>query len=520
MKRPCSPKDIALKSFFLGPQAENSAWVGALMSAALEEWFDWRRRSFPGDGRAISFSDQKTAEFEARKSRLTEEFQQLMKRFEGEIPKFSPRYIGHMVSEMSLPGLFGHFATLLHNPNNISAESSRVGVAIEGEAISALAAMLGFPAGVSGHFTSGGTLANFEGMLRARLAFERGLAASSDRASSPVILLPAHAHYSWKKGARLMGLPESAVWQIELDHRGMLCVRDLKTKLSQARELGRPVMLVVSVAGTTETGTIDPVEQIVELIWQLAPDAWHHVDAAFGGFFAAVGEPGLSAPTAKSMRALALADSVSLDPHKLGYVPYASGVFLCRERWAYELPMLDAPYIDYAPSDPGRMTLEGSRSAGGAVATYLTYKALGLGSDGLGRILTRTLDARHQIAQRLAEASKEVRILPAGDTNIICFCIAASVQSSSQVNRRTQELHARLAAGEFYVSKTELSRETYSALLERFAASWQGSFDTASLQVIRLCIMNPFVDSKEMNVDLSKALAQAVSSHLAQGRVR
>jgi len=127
----CDPQESSLKSFFLGPRAENAEWVRFLTNGMLERWFEWRKGVSPADGRAISLADQESVEFRTRRSRFEDQLWTLMKRFEGEIPKFSPRYIGHMFSETSLPALLGHFVALLHNPNNISGESSRVGVEIE-----------------------------------------------------------------------------------------------------------------------------------------------------------------------------------------------------------------------------------------------------------------------------------------------------------------------------------------------------------------------------------------------------
>ena len=76
-----------------------------------------------------------------------------------------------MVSEISLPALLGHFAVLLHNPNILMRATATSSSVIEDEAIAMLAAMLGFdPSKARGHFTSGGTVANFEGVWRARYA--------------------------------------------------------------------------------------------------------------------------------------------------------------------------------------------------------------------------------------------------------------------------------------------------------------------------------------------------------------
>ncbi|HAJ03440.1 MAG TPA: hypothetical protein DCL55_09410, partial [Brevundimonas sp.] len=94
-----------------------------------------------------------------------------------ETPTFSPRYIAHMKADLSLPGLLGWFAAMLHNPNNSSRDASRVGSVIETEAIAALAGMLGYdPAQAQGHFTSGGTVANFEAVWRARYRLDHWLA--------------------------------------------------------------------------------------------------------------------------------------------------------------------------------------------------------------------------------------------------------------------------------------------------------------------------------------------------------
>jgi glutamate/tyrosine decarboxylase-like PLP-dependent enzyme len=525
MKKSCLPDEIALKSFFLGPQAENAGWTLALVLSAVTRWFDWRKRAFPKDGPAISREDQETSEFKARKQCLERELGLLLDRFEAEIPKFSPRYVGHMVSEISLPGFFGHLATLFHNPNNISAESAPVGVAVEKDAIASLCAMVGYPPEARGHFTSGGTLANLEAMDRARIRLARRLGAGSDlRGRRPVILLPGHAHYSWKKGARLLGLGEDLIERIALDGRGALDAQDLRAKLRAAREAGRPVLMVVSVAGTTETGTIDPVDEVAEILREegqsQGAEIWHHVDAAFGGFFAAMDRAAFPARAARALEALGSATSLTLDPHKLGYVPYASGVFLCREPGNYELPVLEAPYIDFSPSDPGRVTIEGSRSAGGATATYLAARTLGFGPDGLGRVLARTFGARAKLAERLAEASPYVRILPSGDSNIVCFCAAAPGESASQANARTRAIYSELPARGFYPSKTELSASTHGELLRRFVGGWDGRLDTDRLLVIRFCIMNPFTDSKEMALDFPQALAQEISRLAAARKER
>lgn len=580
----CDPDDVALKSFFLGPQSENADWFEEVLRGVITSYVSWRRRKYPSDGAAISEADQRVPEFRRRRAELVTEVHRLMQRFEEEVPKFSPRYIGHMFSETSMPAMIGHVITLLHNPNNVSGESSRVGVRIEEEAIEALAEMLGFDAGQArGHFTSGGTVANFEAMIRARRRMERWLAAGAAAKESessglglfeaahmgwsrydelrlkldddvdrfeplasnpfeaahrlasvfdvayrgPVILVPAHKHYSWVKGAELLGLGKEAFWPVDLDERGGLCVDHLRQRIDEARADQRPVMMVVSVAGTTELGAFDPVDEVQNLLDDLRRrqnlHVYHHVDAAYGGFFAADvcgSNPGcaLEGQVCRALAAIHRANSVTLDPHKLGYVPYSSGAFISARSREYFANSVDAPYIDFeAGTDRGPQTLEGSRSAAGAVATWLTARTIGLDADGYGRILQRTVEARTRIEEELLNSEAPVRIAPA-TSNILTFCVADDEEALSTVNARTEKLYEAFSPRQkspFFVSRTTLRFAEYGAMLNPFVEDWEGDVDTDELKLLRLCVMNPFIDSRETDVDFPAAFARAVQRHCA-----
>ena len=280
----CSNDDVALKSFFLGPQAENKDWVQYQVFHIFKSYFEWRMKVHPEDGRAISGGDQAVHEFKAQQDHTEELLTNLARRFEGEIPKFSPRYIGHMFSEISLPALFGHILTVLHNPNNISMESAKVGVEIENEALQALAVMVGFEKPY-GHFTSGGTVANFEMLFRARARVQELHGSSRDA----VLMVPAHKHYSWTKGAFVFGVEN--LWTIPLDETGHLDLVELEKLIDRANSEKKPILGVVSVAGTTEMGLLDPIHKVADLLdrkTSLGNEIWHHIDAAYGAFVGVV----------------------------------------------------------------------------------------------------------------------------------------------------------------------------------------------------------------------------------------
>lgn len=590
----CAPEEVALKSFFLGPQAENAPWLEERVHSILQGWFQWRKSLYPGDGRAIPASDQEMAEFRARVGKVDRLLGELTTRFEEELPKFSPRYIGHMFSEVSMPALLGHIVTLLHNPNNLAGESSRVGVKIEREAIGFLAGMVGFSATSAwGHFTSGGTIANFEAMVRARSRLLSWLAAGAaardgkkwtrglfesahmgweqfgrleisreemsrwdpsvlgfyDASSrykrlfgtefrGPVILVPKNCHYSWQKGVSHLGLGQENLWPIELDRRGRLSVSNLREQLDSARLAGRPVLMVVSVAGTTELGGIDPVHEVQDVLenWEQREGIhiWHHVDAAYGGFFRSMlrtPQPQeafalsdafpLSDQCAAALQAMGRVSSVTLDPHKLGYVPYASGAFLARTEKDYFNSSCDAPYLDLkSKADPAPQTLEGSRSAAGAVATWLTARSIGLDRDGYGRILMRTIRSARALEEELARSNPRIRVLPALDTNICCFCMAVDGERLSASNRRTLEIYSEFSSrknGNFFVSKTQLKWQSYTELLKEFTGSWDPELDEDHLVVIRLCLMNPFFSSIETKFQYPEEFVRTVAA-LAQSQ--
>ena len=558
--------------YFPGSRSENETWVRGEFQAVLDQWFDWRKGLFAGDPGAVPAAERLSPERLRRREELSQHLAELCQALTAETPTHTPRYIGHMKAEVSLPALFGWLAAMLHNPNNTSRESSRVGSVIETEAIAMLAEMVGYdPAVAQGHFTSGGTVANFEAVWRARYRLDHWLslglyvaeltgqaldpfaaahmgwdrfrelwrthgltderlrdcsAAVGNPASvwrrisqaagrdylGPVMLVPGNKHYSWLKAANLFGLGEDSLWSVALDAEGRLDADDLDRLVRQAEAERRPVLIAVSVAGTTETGEIDPIDRLHQRLdhWrdERGVHVWRHVDAAYGGFLCSLlgglEEAELTRESAAALRAIRSAESVTIDPHKLGYVPYACGAFLTRDAGAYAVSAFDAPYLDRPELGDGKWssTLEGSRSAAGAAATWLTGRTLGFGPHGLGCVLAETIRARAAFQAEVADALPSVRFLQPADANIICFSIADEGEALSSANRRTGELFDAIhRSPEFSVSKTTLGAD-YTALMERHAASYGGPVDAARLTLIRCVFMNPYWAAPGMSANL------------------
>lgn len=555
---PDSPAAAIASTYFPGARCENERWVRSEMLGLLDHWFDWRKSLFPDD---FAATPEAAAAPEARAD-LSARLQELAQALTAETPTHTPRYIGHMKAEISLPALFGWLAAMLHNPNNTSQEASRVGSVIETEAVAMLASMLGYdPAEAQGHFTSGGTVANFEAVWRARYRMDHWLSlglyvaettgepldvfaaahmgwdrfrelwdqhgltdatlrrfsaavgnpaavwARIGRAAErdylcPVLLAPGTKHYSWLKAANVFGLGEGSLWSIALDAEGRLDVEDLDRLIRKARAQGRPVLTAVSVAGTTETSEIDPIDAVHDRLeaWERDEGVhiWRHVDAAYGGFLCAVlggpDEAALSPASAAALRAIGRADSVTIDPHKLGYVPYACGAFLTRDRARYAVSAFDAPYLDRPELGDGKWasTLEGSRSAAGAAATWLTGRTLGFGPEGLGALLAETVRTARAFRGAVAAAVPEVRFLEPVDANIVCFSLAREGEALSSANARTAALFDAIhASAELSASRTTLGAG-YARLIDRHLASYDGVKDADGLVLVRCVFMNPY----------------------------
>ena len=159
----------ALRSWFLGPRAENADLLERLVTEALRDHVFWRRNYHPEDGFTILETDRRTRGYDAAVATLTQELLGLLADLKRDVPFFSGRYKGHMLSEQTIAAQVAYFAAMLYNPNNVSHDVGPVTTRLELEVAGQLVRMLGWePDTAWGHLTSGGTVANFEALWIAR----------------------------------------------------------------------------------------------------------------------------------------------------------------------------------------------------------------------------------------------------------------------------------------------------------------------------------------------------------------
>ncbi|MGF1712294.1 putative pyridoxal-dependent aspartate 1-decarboxylase [Vibrio kagoshimensis] len=299
----------------------------------------------------------------------------------------SPSFIGHMTS--ALPYFLMPLSKIMIalNQNLVKIETSKAFTPLERQVLGMLHRLIYqddsqfysrwmHSANHSlGAFCSGGTIANITALwvarnnaLKAQGSFKgvekEGLfkAMKHYGYEGLAILVSERGHYSLKKAADVLGIGQESLVAVKTDNNNRICTDDLILKIEQLKQANIKPFAVIGVAGTTETGNIDPLREIAEVCQKT--DCHFHVDAAWGGATL------MSNNHRHLLDGIELADSVTIDAHKQLYVPMGAGMVLFKNPDAMTAIEHHAQYILRKGSkDLGSHTLEGSRS-GMAMLVY------------------------------------------------------------------------------------------------------------------------------------------------------
>ena len=291
----------------------------------------------------------------------------------------SPSFIGHMTS--ALPAFILPLSKLMVglNQNLVKVETSKAFTPLERQVLGMMHNLvyqenedfyhewMHSAQHSLGAFCSGGTVANITALWVARNKLLKaegnfnGISRSGLYAALThygyqglVILVSERGHYSLKKSADILGLGQDSVIAIETDENNKIDCQKLALKCQQLSEQNIKVLAIVGVAGTTETGNVDPLDKMADIAHQY--QCHFHVDAAWGGATL------LSNKHRYLLAGIERADSVTIDAHKQMYVPMGAGVVLFKNPAAVADIEHHAEYILRKGSkDLGSHTLEGSR---------------------------------------------------------------------------------------------------------------------------------------------------------------
>src|SRR4051812_40139828 len=220
----------------------------------------------------------------------------------------SPGYLAYIPGGGLYPAALADFIADTTNRYTGVWQAAPALVQLEANALDWLREWMGFPPQARGLFTTGGSGATFNAIVCAR---ERHLGADIRRG---VLYTSDQAHHSVLKSAKLAGVMPDRVRAIESDHAYRLRLDRLHEAIDADRQAGLTPFAVVSSAGTTNTGAVDPLDAIADVCAD--GTMWHHVDGAYGAFFY------LSPDLRETLRGLPRADSLTLDPHKGMFLPY------------------------------------------------------------------------------------------------------------------------------------------------------------------------------------------------------
>jgi tyrosine decarboxylase / aspartate 1-decarboxylase len=317
--------------------------------------------------------------------RLSAVMTELATKLQDNYPYFHPLYAGQMLKPPHPIARAAYALATWINPNNHALDGGRASSALEKEAVAQIAAMFGWQQHL-GHLCGGGTMANLEALwVAGRLHAGKKIVASDQ------------SHYTHKRISAVLQLPFA---QVRTDDRGRMDASALE-KILAAGDVG----CVVATEGTTGTGSVDPLPEILRLRERYGFRL--HVDAAYGGYFTLASN--LAAETRASVDLIGRADSIVIDPHKHGLQPYGCGCVLFRDPQAGAIYQHESPYTYFTSSDLhlGEISLECSRPGASAVALWATQRLLPLVPGGkFAAMLEASRDAATKFAQRLANDAR------------------------------------------------------------------------------------------------------------------
>ncbi|CAG8788122.1 32436_t:CDS:2 [Gigaspora margarita] len=468
-----------IASWFFGPRAENKEFVKEFYNNIIDLQAEGRMSYFDSaDPKFITTQMQNSKEFKNNMEYLRSQLNKLLEKLnERTVPFWSPRYMGHMVTETTMPSNLGYIAALQYNQNNIATEGAPLTTMLEIGVGNQLCEMLGFNTfnlninldnfdkedentynfGSQeiqswGHITCDGSVANLESIclsieegqlsfigknfsielangsvklfkdcttwellnlkpttvlsIPERLYQKYGITSQFLQASlkdytiqtvgkdyleqkfgitKPSLYFASSTHhYSWPKA--IVGIGSGNLKSVPVDYAARMDINELDKVLAKCGRNKQAVYAVVAIMGSTEQGACDPLTDIVALRERYQRryglSFAIHADAAWGGYFP------LNPYTRKHLYSLKDCDSITIDPHKSGYIPYPAGGLCYRDQRMRFLVTWTSPIVTRPMEESiGIYGVEGSKPGAAPVAAWLSHDVIGLHQKGYGALL-------------------------------------------------------------------------------------------------------------------------------------
>ena len=393
--------------------------------------------------------------------RLLEVLQATAERLQDNYPYFHPLYAGQMLKPPHPIARLAYALAMWINPNNHALDGGRATSAMEKEAVAEIAAMFGWN-NFLGHLCGGGTIANLEALWVA-----------GQLHPGKKILASAQAHYTHQRISSVLKLEFESV---PVDSQARIDLDALRKRLQRG-----DVGTVVATMGTTATGSVDPLPEILALRDKFG--FCIHADAAYGGYFTLIDN---LAPNAKSAFArIGEVDSIVIDPHKHGLQPYGCGCVLFRDPSVGSLYKHDSPYTYFSSAELhlGEISLECSRPGASASALWATQKLLPLVKH--GEFAQRLERGRSAALALYEKTTADDRFLTSFGPELDIVVFAPRGASVSEVSAKSRAIFAAAAERGLHLALADLPVSFFPGL----PAGVHG--DNETMTCLRSVLMKP-----------------------------
>ena len=383
------------------------------------------------------------------------ELEEILKRFRDDVAPNamgvpSPRYFGQF-NPTPLPiGVWADALASMLNQNAGAWRNGPTSAMIEARVMRWLCDLLDYGPQSFGTLASGGSEANLIALKCARDSVAKDIKDHGVRKAPGDLIVYAseQCHYSIDKSADILGLGREGVRKIPTDDRFHIISDALREAIAKDREAGKIPCCIVGVAGTTSTGVVDPLEELAEIARESR--CWYHVDAAYGG-------PLAFSPKYKDrLRGINQADSITFDPHKWMFVPFACGATLVRDGGSVLRQAFDMT-PEYLNEDRGGADVEFDFFRYGQMGTrrfnslklWMAIKFMG--REGYAKTVEHQIELTKYLAQRI-DALENFKRVGEVETAVCCFRLEG--RETDRLQQRLQQIIER--SGEAWLTTTVL----------------------------------------------------------------
>ena len=369
----------------------------------------------------------------------------------------STDYMAHLHSPALLESIAAELIIAAFNQSMDSWDQAPVATEVELEVIQKLCSLYGYDEKSDGVFTSGGSQSNISALLFARdwycknkLGYDVKKHGLPENYRKLRIYTSEISHFSMEKGAHLLGLGYDAVVKVPVDDKQKMDACALEKLIEQDLENGNLPFCVVATIGTTDYGSIDPMNEISSVCQKYG--LWLHADAAYGSAVI------LSSKYAQRVAGFNLCDSITVDFHKMFLLPISCSAVLLRDASNFEVLELHADYLNREEDEEDGYT----NLVGKSLQTTRRFDALKVwvsfkmrGKDGWGEIIDTCMENAAYLYSRLRNDA-EFETVTEPEISSVVFRIASTDDTNKRVRRALIHKHGVVIGQTVYNGKVFL----------------------------------------------------------------